>query len=296
MGRSREPRSRTSRRGFPVAGRYQVWAGEAELARDRDRADAWVLSVDGVAQSHVDLADATYLAFDYVEHMGGVVDCIRPPGAALDVRHIGGGACTLARYIAATRPGSRQVVFESDGGIAELAREQLGVRAVPRLRLRIVEGRAGVLGCRDDSADLVVVDAFDRAVMPRGLVSAEFVHEVRRTLRTSGTYVLNVADGFALSFARRVTATVQGSFPYVALLAEPGVLRGRRFGNLVVVAAPAPLPVEGIVRRLAGATFPARLVDGRDLWRFCGRAAPVTDADDVQAPKPPRGGYGSPRR
>lgn len=276
------------RRAVPVAGRYQVWSGEAELVRDRDRGDAWVLSVDGVAQSHVDLGNATYLAFDYVEHMGGVVDCIGQPGAALDVLHVGGGACTLGRYIAATRPGSRQVVFESDGGIADLAREQLLVRTVPRLRIRVVDGRAGVLGRRDESADLVLVDAFERAALPRDLVAAEFVWEVRRVLRTSGTYVLNVADGFALSFARRVVATVREAFTDVALLAEPGVLRGRRFGNLVVVAAAAPLPVEEIVRRMAGATFPARLVDGADLRRFCVRAAPITDADDVRAPEPPR--------
>ena len=36
------------------------------------------------------------------------------PAGPLAVTHVGGGGCTLARYLAATRPGSSQIVLEPD--------------------------------------------------------------------------------------------------------------------------------------------------------------------------------------
>ncbi len=78
-------------------------------------------------------------------------------------------------------------------------------------------------------------------------------------------------------------------FGNVCLLAEPGTLRGRRFGNLVAVASDAELPIEGLVRRCAKDPMPARVVHGRDLDRFAGTARPVHDADAVASPEPPEG-------
>jgi hypothetical protein len=46
---------------------------------------------------------------------------------------------------------------------------------------------------------------------------------------------------------------------HVCVIAEPRVLRGRRFGNLVVAAASRELPVAGLIRRVAAGPFPARL-------------------------------------
>ncbi|MDP9417680.1 MAG: spermine synthase, partial [Actinomycetota bacterium] len=103
--------SRASRRpaSWPVLG------GVAELLRDADRPDAWMLLVDGVPQSHVDLADPAYLAFEYVRRLGHAVDLVAKTGRPVDAVHLGGGALTLARYVATTRPGSRQRVMELDG-------------------------------------------------------------------------------------------------------------------------------------------------------------------------------------
>jgi len=261
--------------------------GQAELLRDLDRPNGWLLNVNGVAQSYVDLDDPTHLEFDYVRRIGDVVDCVAEQGHPLDVVHIGGGACTLPRYIAATRPGSRQLVLEADGPLVELVREQLALRTVPRLRVRVGDGRAELATLRDDSADLVVLDAFESAVMPGGMATLEFTRDAARVLRDSGTYVVNAADGGALRFVRRLLATVAEVFPHVVLLAEPGVLRGRRFGNLVLAAAVRELPVAALTRRAAAAAFPARCVDGEELARWRGRAAPFTDAAPVDVPRPP---------
>jgi spermidine synthase len=39
--------------------------------------------------------------------------------------HLGGGALTLPRYLAHTRPGSRQLVAEVDDALTDLVREHL---------------------------------------------------------------------------------------------------------------------------------------------------------------------------
>jgi hypothetical protein len=64
--------------------------------------------LDGHESSYVDLTDPTHLEFSYVRRIGDVLDLIRPARQPLDVLHIGGGGFTLPRYVAATRPRSRQ--------------------------------------------------------------------------------------------------------------------------------------------------------------------------------------------
>jgi hypothetical protein len=75
------------------------------------------------------------------------------------------------------------------------------------------------------------------------------------------------------------------------LLADPGVLRGRRFGNLVLAASTADLPAEALARRAASAVFPSRLVAGADLRGLSGRAEPITDDAPMAAPTPPESAF-----
>lgn len=278
-GRSRHPGP------TPRSGRYPVRFGTAELLRDADRPNAWLLSVGGVAQSYVDLDDPGNLEFDYVRRFGDVVDHL-PPGR-LDALHIGGAACTLPRYLAHTRPGSRQLVFDADGELVALVRAQFGL-TVPGLRVRVCDGREGLATRRDETADLVVVDAFERGRLVGGFATAECTAEIARILRPTGVCMANISDGPGLPFARRVLATLMAAFPHVLLLAEPAVLRGRRFGNLVFAASAAPLPIPEIAARTASAAFPARCVWGDELRTLRGSAVPITDTEPGDTPNPPQ--------
>ncbi|EWM13237.1 spermidine synthase [Kutzneria sp. 744] len=284
MGHGRSPRGRPNRRQEPELGRVPVRFGEAELSRDPDRPSGWLLSVNGVAQSYVDLEDPTHLEFDYVRRIGDVVDLAHPAGEPLDVLHIGGGACTVARYVAATRRGSRQLVIEADGPLVDLVREHMDLRSVPQLKVRVGDGRQETATRRDDTADLVVVDAFESALMPGPLATREYTREVRRVLRPQGTYVANLADGGGLHFARRFVATLGEVFEHVLVMAEPGVFRGRRFGNIVAAASGAELPVAELTRRTAGSAFPARCVAGQEFAR---NAKALSDDEPVIPPQPP---------
>lgn len=268
----------------PSPGTRDVRFGTAELLRDLDATDGWLLSVDGVAQSYVDRADPTHLEFEYVRLMGDVVDCSAPDGAPLTVVHLGGGGCTLARYVAARRPGSTQVVIEADEALALFVRESFGTKG---FRLKTGDAREQAARLQPGRSDLVLADVFESARQPVHTTTLEWVHEVQRLLTPSGTYVVNVADGRPLAFARAQVATLLAGFEHVLLLADPSVLRGRRFANLVLAASARPLPVAALARRVARAAGRARLVDGADLCTFAGGVAPVTDATASEAPRPP---------
>jgi spermidine synthase len=135
----------------------------------------------------------------------------------------------------------------------------------------------------------VVGDVFAGARTPAHLTSTEFAAEARRVLRAGGVYAANVADGPPLRHARTQVATLRSIFRNVCLLAEPGTMRGRRFGNLVAVASDVELPIDDYVRRCARDPMPARVVHGADLAAFTGSARPVHDATAVDSPEPPDG-------
>lgn len=245
------------------------------------------LVVDGTPQSHVDLDDATHLHFEYVARMGAVIDQLRD--GALTAVHLGAGALTLPRYIAATRPGSRQQVIEWEAPLAGLVREHLPLPTGAAIRIRIGDAREGVQklpAALVGTCDLVVSDVYSGAQTPAHLTSVEFYREVAKLLAPGGVLLVNVADGPGLAFARRQVATVGHVLPEVAVLADTQVLKGRRFGNLVVAASAAPLPTEWLPRLLAAGPHPAKIAQGAELGTFVQGARVVTDADAVASPRP----------
>jgi spermidine synthase len=270
-------------------GPIAVAGGTAELLADADRDGSWMLLVDGTPQSHVDLVDPTHLEFEYVRRMGHVLDLAGDTGAPLDALHLGGGALTLPRYLAVTRPGSQQRVVEIDQPLTDLVRAHLPLPRGARIRVRAADAREGLAATRTASMDVVVTDVFAGARTPAHLTTLEFVAEAHRVLRPGGVYLANVADGPALRFLRGQAATLRAIFASVCLLAEPGTMRGRRFGNVVAVASDAELPLADLTRRCARDPMPSRVVDGEDLDRFVGTTRPVQDADAQPSPEPPAG-------
>lgn len=282
-------KSRNVRRGQSAAEAVveTVDGGLAELIPDRDRARAWTLLLDGAPQSHVDLDDPAYLSFEYQRRLGHVIDLVAPAGKPVQVVHLGGGALTLARYVAATRPRSTQQAVERDAALVQLVRRELPLDPGARIRVRSTDAREGLAKVPDGWADLVIADVFSGARTPAHLTSVEFLTDVRRVVNDAGCYAANLADGPPLAHLRGQIATVGVVFPELALIADPTVLRGKRFGNAVLVASAHPLPIAELTRRAASDPHPARLEHGRALTDFTGGAVPVTDAAAVASPAPP---------
>jgi spermidine synthase len=251
-----------------------------------------VLVVDGAPQSHVDLADPTHLAFEYVRRIGHVVDLVAEPGRPIAVVHLGAGALTVARYVAATRPGSRQRAVEVSDEVATLVREQLPLARGVKVPVQVADAREALGRLRDASADLDVLDAYAGARAAAHLTALPMYADLARVLRPAGLLAANLADGPPLDFARSQVATAGAVFANLAVMAEPAVWRRRRFGYLVLAATAGPLPVSGLVRRCAGDPVPARVEWGESLVRFAAGAKPVGDADAVGSPEPPPSVFG----
>ncbi|GAA1469742.1 spermidine synthase [Microbacterium thalassium] len=252
-------------------------------------AGGWELDVDGTPQSHVDLDDPTHLHFEYVARMGAVIDRLRMPGQPLTAVHLGAGALTIPRYVEHTRPGSRQQVVEIEQPLVDLVREHLPLPRGASIRVRIGDARdvlsrlpAGLVG----NVDLLVSDVYSGAQTPAHLTTLEFYTAAARMLAPDGVLLVNVADGAGLAFARRQVATVRAVLEHVIVLAEVQTLKGRRFGNLVVAASPAPLPTEWLPRIMAAGPHPAKVAQGAELDEFVRGARVATDADSSASPKP----------
>ncbi len=261
----------------------------AVIEPDRWVNGAFTLVVDGTPQSHVNLEDPTQLFFEYVQRIGHVIDQLGMPGEPLTAVHLGAGALTLPRYIEATRPGSRQQVIELETELVELVRAELPWSRQASIRIRHGDARE-VLGRLPSglqgTVDLVVVDVFSGARTPAHVTSIEFYREAVALLKPGGVIVANVADGPGLAFARGQAATMLAATGHVAALAETQILKGRRFGNIVLVGSAGELPLEWMPRLLAGGPHPSKVVAGVELMDFIGQAPVVTDATAIPSPPP----------
>lgn len=240
--------------------------GTARLLPDVDRDRAWLLTVDGAPQSYVDLDAPDHLEFEYARRLAHIVDCAAAPGAPLDVLHLGGGALTLPRYVAAARPGSRQDVAEADLGLLALVAEHLPVPESSGITVHGTDARSRLEQTPPGSVDLLIADVFGGSRVPAHLTTVEYARAARRALRDGGIYAANLADGAPFGFLRSQLATFAAVFEELALIAEPAVLRGRALRQRHPRRVPAPrrhrdadpslrrrrLPRQGRVRPRAG--------------------------------------------
>lgn len=260
---------------------------QAVIEPERWFEGSYTLIVDGTPQSNVHPQQPTKLFFEYVQRIGLVIDQL--PRGPITAVHLGAGALTLPRYVEATRPGSRQQVVELESELVDFVREHLPWPKQASIRVRHGDARevmeklpAGLHG----TVDLVVVDVFGGSRIPAHVTSTEFYTAAAKLLSPTGVIVVNVADGTGLHFARAQAATLMSATRDVAALAEAHVLKGRRFGNVVLVGSRRELPLEWMPRLLAGGPHPAKIITGPELRDWMAGAHIVTDETALPSPPP----------
>ena len=224
-----------------AAGVYPISTGEAELVPDGYHADGWLLLINGVQSSHVIVGEPRQLDFEYMRWIAAVVSshvAEHLDAAKLRITHLGGGACSMARYFADLYPTSRNTVVELDAKLAEYVRAW-----------------------------------FDT---PEALTTVEFTRTVAESLAPGGLYILNCGDGPALTGARAEASALLEVFEYVCIVADSAMLKGRRRGNVIIAGSHAPLPEAGSVqaaaisRELMGGGVPAQYWDTARVRQFAG--------------------------
>lgn len=301
----RSPLTRSADPTFPTEP-VATGSGLVRLEVDRDNPRCLTVFINDAPSSFIDLDNPQNVGFEYMEIMLTIME--QMPAGPLSVVHLGAAASTMARAVEHVRPNSRQIGVDIDGALLEHARQWFDLPRAPKLRLRTADAREALLSMRADSAAVIIRDVFAESVTPSHLCTREFTAQVLRVLRPGGIYLVNCADRPPLNQARSEIATlwqaltdygtglegIESTGADVGLVSEPALLKGRRYGNLVLVMTKpvhktAQAEQEAVVdlddallgRRLRSLAVPAQIASGHDSKTF-GRNALVLE--DEPAP------------
>jgi spermidine synthase len=164
-------------------------------------------------------------------------------------------------------------VCEVDADVLAVAREHLGLRRTPGLRVRHVEGRAHLAAQPDQSWDAIVIDAFVGARVPERLITVEAMIEAARVAPLT---LVNVVDNRSANDVRAVASAVALAYPLVWTL-------GQRAGNAIVAgcATSHASNLSRIAARAAGDPSPARLTPPAHVALMIASTPPRLDATDT---------------
>ncbi|WPF67032.1 MULTISPECIES: fused MFS/spermidine synthase [unclassified Corynebacterium] len=249
----------------PQAGTYEISTGTATLERDQGAQDSWTLLVNGAISSHIALGNPRLLSFDYMRWAAAAIEHAvehRLDPQRLRITHLGGGACTLARYFAAVYPRSRNTVVEIDSALATYVRQWFDIPRSPTVKIRVGEARAVTDSFVQDSRDILIRDVFSGTTTPRPLSTVEFYQRCSQALSPQGLLVLNCGTRADLAEARAEIAGLKEVFAHVEAIADPPMLKGKRYGNIILTASHAETPDRaGLHRHLLGGAAPAQSRD-----------------------------------
>lgn len=309
---SRSPLTRTQETALPTEP-VVTGSGLVRLEVDRDAPRCITVYINDAPSSFIDLDNPANVGFEYMEIMLTVLSHLR--AGPITAVHLGAAGSTMARAIDQARPNSRQIGIDIDGPLLDYARTWFDLPRAPRLRLRTGDARAELVTMRTDSADVIIRDVFAGTSTPAHLTSLEFTLEVLRVLKPGGIYLVNCADRPPLQLARQEVATLwhaqrsylEGLSPQeraqviagdVALISEPALLKGRRYGNLVLaLTKPAartdgpeagPIDLENALlgRQLRSLAVPAHIASGPDSKMFARNAPVLKDTESEEPVKP----------
>ncbi|WRH26479.1 SAM-dependent methyltransferase [Arthrobacter sp. JZ12] len=252
--------------------RYLRSAGaHAEIDEDAFIDGAYILSIGGAQQSHVNLAHPEDVFYEYLRRIANVVDLFRDPGEPLSVLHLGAGALTLARYVQATRPGSRQVAVERERELLAFVLEHLPLPPGTDCTLLVEDARDTLAACRKGSFDVVVLDVFSGADGATELAEPAFYRLLADAVAPDGVVLVNVGDDPPLAFARAQARMLKATGLDVAALGESDMFSGKHAGNIVLAAA-SRWQAEWTPALTAAGPHPAAVLTGVEYDEFAGRS------------------------
>ncbi len=203
--------------------------------------------------------DPAVLDFEYMRHFAAAVEAWDAPARMLAL-HVGAGVCTMARHLAWRYPESRHIAVDIDATLPELARQWWDLPRAPRLRIRAQDGLEALADRHDDSVDLVLRDAFSEALTPPALAGPEWWGHAQRVVRPGGLVLANVGTAPGTTTHLADAAAAREAFANVVAVGEPAVMKGRRRGNVVLVAG--DVDVHSLRRYAASAPLPTGVDPG----------------------------------
>ncbi|MGP9660238.1 spermidine synthase [Arthrobacter sp. AOP36-C1-22] len=224
------PQHKTHRRWLSGVGQH------AELIPDTWIPGAWVLSIGGAEQSHVNPAAPHEIFYEYLRRTANHLDLLGSPGTALKVLHLGAGALTLVRYLSTTRPGSSQFAVDSERELMGFVTESLPLPADTNCELMIGDAREVVADkLAGEAFDAVILDVFAGADAPEHLRADEFHREIRDLLAPEGISLVNVGDDPPFAFIRQQINAMEETYRQVTVAAPQELFSRRAPGNFILM-------------------------------------------------------------
>lgn len=241
----------------------------AEIDEDAFTDGAFILSIGGAQQSHVDLGNPGHVFYEYLRRIANVLDIFKPAGEPIRMLHLGAGALTLVRYVQGTRPGSEQVAVELERELLDFVLEHLPLPDGTKCSMVIDDARAALDRFEDGSFDAVVLDVFAGADAPAHLTDQAFYRALTALTAPGGVVLVNVGDDPPLTFGRAQARQLREAADEVAVLADAGMISGRMAGNIVLVGTDSGWPAEWSSALVAAGPHPGCVVTGSALDAFC---------------------------
>lgn len=266
----------------PARLRLSVSGREATITQDGFSEHGYVLEIGGAEQSHVNIADPSYVFYEYLRRIANVIDMLTPSGEAIVAAHLGAGALTLARYIGYTRPGSVQVAVDIEPQLMGYVTDVLPLPPGTRCELVVADARAVVPQLRKFARthqlphtqhtgfDALILDIFTGSDAPAHLVTAAYYTELRGLLNPGGVLAVNIGDDAGLPFFRAQARTMLSVFKHVWCLCDAGMLTGAREGNLVLIGGGRELDEDTADALFARGPHPAEILGTEELRGFLG--------------------------
>ncbi|QTX04470.1 spermidine synthase [Agromyces archimandritae] len=250
----------------------------ARLVSGRGTRGGYSLVVGGTTQSHVNPDDPSDLQLEYVRLAVHAIEAAFPPAAPISALHLGGGALTIPRYLAHTRPGSEQHVVELYGELYDFVIEALPPAPGASITAEFADARAAVEGQPPGPRwDLVVVDVFSGNAVPGHCTTEGFFRSIAARLAPGGRVVVNSLLSSGRDFTREMAATLRAVFAHTAIIVSDAVLEDAPYGNLEFIASDEPLDLGLLERMLRREPRPIRVIAGEELDAFTGDAQARAD-------------------
>ncbi|HEY8701882.1 MAG TPA: fused MFS/spermidine synthase [Arthrobacter sp.] len=243
----------------------------ASIEPDAFTDGAFVLSIGGAEQSHVNLSRPDEIYYEYLRRIGHLVDLAAPAGRPVTALHLGAGALTLARYIQATRPGSIQYAVELERELLDFVLQQLPLPEGTDLHTIIGDARGALTELDPELRfDVVILDIFSGPEAPEHIASTGFYQEARAHLTAEGLLIVNVGDEPGLTLVRSQVTAMRRAMTDVAAFAEARMFAGRYPGNIILAGTQTPWPGEWTAELTARGPHPAKVLTGVDLDALAG--------------------------
>jgi len=211
--------------------------------------------IDDLIHGYVHPDDPGHLEYAYLQVFAALDMASRPGAGAAATLHLGGGAYTFPRFLAARWPADQIVVAEIDPEVTAANQRATWLADPLPFSVHHADARRVVSDLSRAGArfDAVYGDAFHGMAVPYHLATQEFVAAVDSILAPSGFFAVNVID--VLASGRLLGAfveTVRSVFPYASVIATHPLIDDGGRDTYVVVGSRAPIDLAA-VRVLAGA-------------------------------------------